>query len=365
MRATALILVDESRQRLRAKTIERMEIGLLDSGISAARLIPGAATRLRREEEHTLCPQIEYEPRVAPWFRRWRRETLRKLLEPLGPDLVHVIGRTSWPLAFELGQVFSIPVLLECWSARDAAAAPRGRRAGGVGAFIGGTRALAEQLRRRVDPARVALIPVGVPVPASPRQVDTSGATPSIAIIGRGESLPAYRAALKALARRVEDGQELQIVLEIAGPRSHEIWRLARDLSLLDRTSTFDNAERLRELVLQCQVLLAPDHGGEIRPLFLEAMGRAMPIATVGDPVMDAIGEDRVHVVARPNQPAAWEEAVAAVTGDQDAAIQLGRRAWEWVREHHASSATASLRAELYERVLSGGSIPLDSHRVG
>lgn len=363
MRASVVILVDEIRQRHRAKTIERMEIGLLDCGISAARLIPGTATRQRREEERTLCPQIEYEPQVAPWFRRWRRDALRKLLEPIDADLLHVIGRPAWPLALELGQSLSIPVLLECWSIRDVRAAPRRRRAAGIAAYVGATRALSEALYSRVDGSRIAHVPIGVAVPSEARPAKSDAETISVAMIGRGEAIAAYRAALKAIARSVESGVDLQVVLEVSGPRSHDIWRIARDLNLLDRTSIIESAEHLRDLVLQCRILLAPDHGGEVRPLFLEAMGRAIPVISVADPSMDAIHSERAVVISRPSQPSAWEDAIATLTSDQDRSESLGLSAWSWIREHHASSTAASVRADLYQRILHDNAIPLVSNR--
>src|SRR5690606_17334425 len=106
-----------------------------------------------------------------------------------------------------------------------------------------------------------------------------------------------------------------------------------------------------------------PDHGGEVRPLFLEAMGRAIPVISVADSSMDAIHSDRAIVINRPTQPSAWEDAIATLTTDQVHSESIGRSGWSWIRDHHASSTAASVRADLYQRILHDNAIPLASNQ--
>ena len=174
------LLIDEERIERERPLLNRLVIALIDEGAQITRVVPeGLDPEDVAEREVGLTNRIDYAPQVVPWMKHKRIERVADAFEKSTPDLLHVVGRGAWDLGINLAAHLDIPASLEFWSLQEARHAPRRHAAERIAAYVAATKPLAATLRRRVDPERVAMVPIGVPIPPNPcRVLERSRSTP-------------------------------------------------------------------------------------------------------------------------------------------------------------------------------------------
>ncbi|MCA9290199.1 MAG: glycosyltransferase, partial [Phycisphaerales bacterium] len=229
-------------------------------------------------------------------------------------------------------------------------------------AYVAPTAAMAEILRSRVAPELVTLAPLGVSVPPQARVVlkapDTSIA---LAVIGGGRDVPAYRGVLTALSPLVAGAPQIQIVLELRGPRQHEIWQIARQLELLAHLSTLEDAASYRALLTRCDVMIQPETDGEVRSLLLEAMASGLPVVAGAHRALDLLRDGDTASVVVGQDPEAWTQRLRDLVEHPDEARRLGLAGRECVAQQHRSSTQCAALYQTFEAMRSGGAYPFSA----
>lgn len=363
------LVADEAMLLEESPGLVRTGVGLMGDGIRLDRVLPdhagpGALAAL------DLARRIDVAFRPPLWLRRRRRHRLAAAFgrDPL--DAVLARGLRAAPVAGDLASVTGAALVLEAWSPEEAQAATRINRHHPAAAIAVPTNALADDLRRRVDPGIVAVVPAGVPVPSAPRTVfaDAHPDAPAlgaaaIAVIGEGRDPAAWRAMFEGLRRVLEVPDDrrppLHLFAEIRGPHGHEAWRDARRCDLLDAVSSIERASDHRRLLLAADLLVVPERLGRLRSIHLEAMAHGIPVIAGDDPWLE-MHEDGITAAVVPGEdPAAWAEALRGLLLDPERARGLGAAGRERVAASHRSSDRVHRLRRLLDRATTGG-----THRI-
>jgi len=379
---TALIL-DHERLTQEQPMFNRLCVGLLAEGVYPVRVVPASFDRAMENFEErrvALMPRISYPVKMLPWLRKQRAARLAEELERLGTQLVHAAGSESWSMAIGVARELERPLVIGVWSLAEVDLARRHRR-GGVSAWLAPSERIAAKLRQHVDPELVQVVPAGVPVPArqpAPPSI-VSGQSRFLVGLGEGLDVRAWDRFLSAVRRIVDQPgfDDLQIVLEVRGPRGHDVWRKVRDLDLLDRVSSLGDAAEHRTLLLRGHALCLPEPMTMLRTIVLEAMARAIPIAAAAMPVLDGT-EGELLVAGEPDEsaehrpatgpwlsrrssrltPEVWAAAIRRILGERETIERQCHASWQRVHQCHRSSGQAEGVAALYRALVQGDALP-------
>ncbi len=363
---TALIL-DHERLAQEHAMFNRLCVALLAEGIHPVRVVPADFDRALEDPEErrvALLPRLPFSPGPLPWTRRARAARLADELDRFGVQLVHAAGGPMWPTAIAVAQELERPLVLGVWSIREATAAHRLRHQSAVSAWLAPSERIAVTLRQRVNPTLVHVVPAGVSVSAHPPE-STAAAQPSCFLVGLGDGrdLKAWDAFLVAL-RRVLDDQSLgdvRLVMEIRGPKGHDIWRRARDLDLLDRISSLADAAQHRALLMRGHGVCLPEPMDTLRTIVLEAMAHGVPVAASDASALDGFEPGSGIELVTEAKVETWVATLQRLLRDRLGVEGICRAAWQHVHRNHRSSAQAEGVAELYRSLVEGDPIRFDS----
>lgn len=355
----AALIFSEERLLHEHFMLNRLAVGLIAEGVRVTRIVPELMSWehvLFGEQRIALAPRIETEMRVLPWSRHRRATQLASALEKNVPDVIYAVGERAWPVGMDLGKLIDKPVALNVWNARLARRVPKGRHAKHVAAYIAPTRALREVLSQQIDPALVSTVPMGIAIPARRKPIfgDPSQCV-SIAVVGGGRDVPAYRAMLGGLSRVNREYPQLQIFLELRGPNQHDIWRYAQKLKLLDRISAIRDASPHRRLLTQCDMMLIPERYGELYSIVLDGMANGMVVIASNDPMLEMLRHEDTARLAEQDTPEEWAQIIRRTIQDPEEARELGSRARTCVAEHHSTNVQVNALMDVLEGVVTGG----------
>ena len=327
----------------------------------AHRLVPLQPDALNDEAGHSslgLTARISVPMKVLPWMRNNRAETIAQAVQRAVPDAIYALGHECWQAALDLAKHIERPAALNVWCADLLRQLPQGRAAESVSAYIAPTKPLVNALRELVDPDLVSYVPQGVAVPPEPLRVFADpDRTVTLAVIGSGNDLISYRAALSGLSRIITEGGNVHVFLELRGPQQHEIWRHANRLELLPYISAITDAAQFRSLITQCDMLIMPERIGEVRSLTLEAMGMGLPLVAARDSMLDMLIPDQTALVVDDAEPDAWFANIQKLVTSPDLAREIGLTGRRHVLEHHRSSDQVAALLETLGQIVHGGSI--------
>ena len=214
-----------------------------------------------------------------------------------------------------------------------------------------------------VDPARVRVVPWGVPEPAAPQGEPPAG--PYVLYAGAIEPHKNAAVVVEAIARAAPG-----IGLVMAGP-----WSARREQRLRDRAVRAGAAGRVRWLGMLSAGRLAALRSGAVAVLVpsrkegfglpvLEAMSAGVPVLASDTPALREVGGDAASYLP-PDDPGAWADAISAAAGLS--AEERSRRAR--AGRERAGSFTWERTAEALLRRLPGCRgvtlAAVDCHMVG
>lgn len=353
------MIMDEERLLHEHPMLNRLSVGLIDAGVTLTRIVPDivqAETIFAGERRVALAHRLPAPFRVLPWMRRTRAQRLANALEKSPPDVIYAIGEQTWSLATDLGAIIERPAAINIWAARQLHRLPHGKAASQIGGYIAATTTLAAALRKRVDPEFVTHVPIGVAIPRRPKSVlERAEDAIGVAIVGSGRDAPAYEAMLSGISRVLHRLPQTQVVLELRGPRAHEIWRMARRLDLLGSISTVQDAAQIRSLLTGCDVLVVPERNGEVSSILLECMASAMPVVTAADPYLEMLIDDETAVLVRENSSEEWAGDLLRALTDPEYARRLGMGARGLVEHAYRSSLQIDGLLDTFDRLMTGG----------
>lgn len=354
------LIIDDERLVHEQPMLHRVAADLAERGCKLTAVLPelqDADEEARLDEPRIPAEvHVSVKMKVAPWMRRSRCRALVEDLDAGPPDLVHAVGEDAWTVALDLSRAVDRPATLELWSAAQVRRVPHSRAAAQVAGYIVPTDPIAQELRRRVDPGLVSLVPPGAELPAEPcRPLAARDQSIALAIITSGVDVAGPRAMLSGLSRLVRELPQIQACLELRGPGEHEIWRHASRLDLLGHISTVVDASHHQTLITGCDILVMPEPAGEVRSLILHAMALGMPILAAEDPYLDMVVGGRTAVVVDHADPDEWADNLRKLVADPTLARRIGGAARSLVAERHRPGDQADKLAAAFEQVLSGG----------
>lgn len=350
------IIIDDERLENEQAMLNRLCVGLIDEGAWLTRIVPeGSDVHSESERAVALAARIEYPLSVVPWMRSQRRARIIERFEKSLPDALYVCGRNAWPLATELAIELKRPLAFDLWAMSLAGRVPR-PRAQLSACYIAATDAIARNLRRRVPADLVAVVPIGVSMPPETRDVtDHFADVISVAVIGRCRNIAGYRVVARTMAILAEQFPQIQLIVELDGPREHEVWRLFRVQGLLQRSSSIVRAHAHRQLLCQCDIAVLPEAEGEVRTILLELMAAGVPIVARDDPTLGLLVAGRTASIVKDLRIDSWMDAMRRIISEPQFARQLARNSRAWIDQKHRSSRQAHDLFLTLERTVTGG----------
>lgn len=355
------MLIDEARLRGEHRMLARLTIGMVSEGVRVLRVIPDALdddALLEADRKLGLIPRIETATQVVPWLRRARLEQLIEATDRPPTDLIYVSGEAWWAVGLELGRARGCPVAIDVWNVRQCRRAPRGHAAGPVAAYVATSAALARNLRQRVDPDLVSIVPPGVPIPRDSRRGPAAGRDSiGLAIIGTGEDLASFQPMLRGLARLRDRSSTFQAFMALEGTRSHEVWRLVREAGLLECVSMLGGVESYRSLLAECDALVLPERMSGVPSIVLESMACGLPVFAVHNEHLEILVPEQTGVII--DQPTAdrWGQELERLLTQPLALQKLGSAAAERVASTHASHQQVERLLGVFQQIIQGDAL--------
>lgn len=352
----AAIIIDDERLENEQAMLNRLCVGLMDEGAWLTRIVPeGADVHSESERAVALAARIEYPISVVPWLRAQRRSKIIERFEKSLPDVLYAYGRNAWPLAVELAIELNRPLAFDVWAMSLVGRVPR-PRVNLSTCYIAATEAIARHLRRRISPDLVAVVPIGVSMPPETRQdLERSSHAFSIAVLGRCRNLAGYRVAARAIAALTTEFPHIHVIVEIDGPREHEVWRLFRTQGLIQRSSSITRAHAHRHLLTRCDMAVLPESEGEVRTILLELMAAGVAIVAREDPMVGLLVDGRTAAVVKDLRVETWMAAMRRIIAEPQFARELARHSRAWIDQKHRSSRQAHDLFLALEKLMTGG----------
>lgn len=359
--------------------LRRLEIGLVDDGVSVVRAAPEGAMP---EPATGLLASIEYSD--DPWRLNGLRratvmiEKLRELPESAhagrAVEIIHAWGEGCWPMGLKIARRFGADLALEVWSRSALSSmaavenAARGLEKVGVsGMWLGPDAAMTRALESAARLWPVRCSGWGVHAPASrdePAARQESGASRvrSIVVLDSGADagstaamLGAFAASSRAAAS--DDGPVLLFIDERVFATSPGLWKHAESLGLLETISIVPEMEARRELVLAADAFVVTECRGEHRSLVLEALAAGKLLVTRSDRLVSVASDPSMAVVVEDATPKGWGEAMTRLLSNWPSPNPLTLESQRRMRAEFNASGQVARALEAYRALI--GAIPL------
>jgi len=346
-----LVLADEMFASRERTLLTRLEVGLADEGVRTIHAVPETSTMI--ESASVFTQSVTYAARGWAITRGARARDLVRRLEGLVQpaegerlaDLVHVFGGSVWDLGLEIAGELGATAALEVWRMGLVAKAAAIRPDPVVGPcfFAPGTPIERALLAEGLSGA-VRLTTWGVHTPSTPRQILASNRAMSIMCIGTGREPRFFHAAFEGALALTQTHPDLMVFMDAQAGHLSGVWEWARKRSLSHHLTLIEDFEARRDLLLQGDMLVLPEIGGEARTIVLDAMGTGMLVIAMEDPNVTALIDTRTARLVREPLASLWASAYVDVIGDPCKAQALVASAREYVRvERRASDHVAAV----------------------
>ena len=348
------MVIGEQRLAMEQRMLNRLAVGLTVEGVQVIRIVPeGLPASLIAEGERrmALAPRFEARLRSLRWTRRVHIRRLAEALADNVPDALYLLGRDAWAFGLDLATELDRPAILEAWSASQAASLPRPASNAHLAAVTAPCEGIAKVVRERVGADLTAIVPLGASPPRRATQVLDGGQPPAVAILGGARDVAAYAVMLNGLARVIKEHTGLQIVIELRGPHEHDIWRVAERSGLIGAVSAIGSASQHQALLTRCDLVILPEHYGELRSVLLDVMAMSVPVVAAADPALDMLIDGvTARLVSSPSANA-WADAVSTLLATPEQARALGAGGRERIIAAHRSSDQVARMMDLLQRL--------------
>lgn len=336
-------------------------VGLIDEQVRVVQVVPDA---LDEQDSVAFGQRINWrDSRWSP-IRRHRVASLAEQLKSMNIDVVHALDGRLWKGAYDLAESLGCAAVFGSASRLDLTQLSWLHRRLDVSrmAMAPATEPLANTMRQTLSPqAMIELIPAAAYV-SNDRQHDQRFSRPAenpealcAVISGEAQSDADYEAMFEALARLFEEYPQMQCFVDNMGLSQHELWRSAQRYGLLGNLSFIPRRLGHRELLLRADVLIHPQALGRSRCLTLNAMAGGMPVIAREDSWLDYLIDDQTAWVVDQSNAQAWLTRFRQLFNQPQQALELGRRAQQWIEENRPVSRQVDQYRLLYHRVTGQG----------
>ncbi len=356
-----LLLTDADVAIRERSLLERLAVGIADEGARVAMASPRAVSSA---ESPTLIQHFGFDPPAPLLGARHQAENFRDSLHEAGfitdassLDIIHVFGSNVTELALALGGIERCGVVVESASRamnQDAHRIMRSiRRRSAPGPLVWTTPSadLRDELAALAPETECRHIPWGVHT-ASAKESGDSNDDPLGVVMLVNRRLGAVGAAILegiSEAARAIDREIIVICDDAVARQDHRFWRTAKKLDMLSRVSLVSSLEARRDPVLNADLFISACAPGEHRSMVLDAMGHAVAIVSLDDPMIDWNHAGETGQVVRQSTPGAWAAAIQPLLRDDAERHSLGERARAWARANRAASGHVRLTLQLYD----------------
>ena len=289
---------------------------------------------------------------------------VRRLVRSLEPDLLHALHLTSYGFLAGLCDVH--PTLTSVWGT-DVLEVP-GRspfhnlltrhalaRADHVTAT--GLRLANATLRYTPRSKPVTIVPYGVDL-ARFRPGARNGGRPAEVVVGAVARLSPEKGLdvlLRAVARLVEGGTPLRVVLAGDGPQRGRLERLAEQLGIAERVEFRGEVPHdvVPSVLAELDMFAMPSLAEGFGVAALEAQAMELPVvASCVHGIPDAVVDGRTGLLTPPGDVGALSEAIARLAGDAELRAEMGRAGRAFVEERYRWQENAAQMERLYQHLL-------------
>jgi len=364
----ALILTDGAFLLREPDMLRRLEVGLAGEGVSVVQALPDTAADLA---ESGLFAQSVVYPTRAPWFmERWRVRQLRDAMTIADAglpgaehriDLVHVFGESSWGIGSRLARELGVPLIVEVWGESmvpKAASLGASMRDNVPIALLAPDRHIEEALLREDGSLPVRSVRWGVHCPPHKNVEPAPNEALGIMMIGSGAPGAGMAQAFEGLCRAAKRDSRAMIFVDAEAVRQSNVWSIAEEIGVLDSLTLVPRMEAARSLVLRGSILVCPEAQGDQRTIVLDAMAHAMGVIALRDPMVTYLRDGETAMLIQRPVVDDWTGGVREMIRDREMAERLGESARRYVASNHRVSTHVATVLDVYERVLSGESLP-------
>lgn len=369
------IMIDEGRWRSERAWLNRTVVGLVSAGVQVTRVVPEEDSP---DQSVALTASIPLVKQSLPWSQRAQRQRLTSQLGAAGVTLIHALGVDTWSTAVRAGEALGIPVIIDIWARAELSQAIKYARSNTVAGVFAASEGLARSLKKKLDPALIAMIPMGVYIPDLTKEILGGGGgagagggggenTEGVGAIlaGRGAVFDDLAGLLDGFAAVHSKYPESMLFADLDPGMSRRIWDLARRRGILDSFSLIPSVEENRKLVLQADLLLVPTATGRSSSFVLEAMASPMVPILRYDPFVSQPTDREGGRLLEGSTGAIWTDVLDEIIADREHGRVLADGARDWVAATHRMSWQINAMQEAYELILTGGAVRLPISNEG
>jgi glycosyltransferase involved in cell wall biosynthesis len=282
---------------------------------------------------------------------------MRRLLREWGIGLVHVHGQSLGLFGRRLLSSPGVPIVYtpQPFQFAPGAVASTASRACRVIALSQDVRGECVNLAR-MPKEKITLIRQGVDlegVPALPPRLDRH--EPVVGAVGPLTPGKGQDTFLRAVRRIVDSGRRGQFVIAGDGPQETPLRRLCRDLDLESAVTFVTRLGHYQGALDSLDIFVRPCVSGGLAFTLLKAMAMAKAAVATGiGCVYDMIQDGITGRLVGRDRPDALADALSDLLDNPERAVQLGRRAREFVRANFGIEDTVRRTLDLYDGALHG-----------
>jgi L-malate glycosyltransferase len=201
---------------------------------------------------------------------------------------------------------------------------------------------------------KVTLVPFGVQVP---EHLSAPPATLPIKLCFIKSHRPIYgpHILIKAMALVRRELPEIQLSIAGTGEHTRELLRLVMALKLQDAVQFvgYIPNESIYQFLAGHHIMVMPSLAESFGVAALEAGACGRPvIATRVGGIPEIVLNNRTGLLVAPNNVEALAEAIVTLAKDEEMRRNMGKAAWEFVRDNYAWEKSLDQMCGLYERLL-------------
>ena len=330
---------------------QHLVVGLIDERVRVAQVVPVGVSS---EELSGFGDHVFWRESRVPMMNPHRVASLAGDLTGLGVDLIHAMDGRLWRGALKLSEELNLPAVLSACSVMDIK--------------------LAQRLLPTLDPVRVAVTAATEPLTQAilehapegmlvqtvgtgahshelkPQTISNDQAL-CVIVSGNGIMDEEYETLLAGIAQFVQHHPATQFFFDGQGSGQHDIWKTASSMGLLGNISLIPRRLGHREMLLKSHALIHPQPLGKSRSLTLRAMARGVPVIAHQDPYLDYLIDGTTAAVLNDPAPHDWTDVLSRMVNQPHTAAELGRTAWQWIKQNRPTSYQVNGILDTYRRI--------------
>ncbi len=307
--------------------LNRIVVGLVNDGDQVIRIIPSTTNdESSYEKAVSLAKRITTPMPVSRLLRNVRCEELVLQLEKNNIDGIIAFGKDAQQVAIDISPYINAPILKEVISMREARQVKKSSK---VWRWLAATPSIERCIAQRVGDERVALVPLAAAT-SNTTESANSESKYCITILDAAANPKSIQQILETLKTK----KDIHIFVELTGCNQHKIWKLIKQLKMLDRVTCLRDISALRSLIIQSDVVLVPSKTMPVRTVLLEVMLAAIPVIAAKIDGFDMLIDEETALITDES----WEEPLQRIFEDPKLAKRIGETGSHLISTQYASS---------------------------